>query len=237
MDQAIEFLKANWQWFALAAYLFIEWKLPRTEKVEARSTLELLANILCRVPLVSRLAAAAATPREPKGVEPPPPIRSGEGGFLVVELLLAISLAALVIAACGCACNPAKGKVDGATCARQVLISVDAVNATGTRIARKWISGCNKEARELKQQGQLEASDKKYSACERVADPLARVATGLDDGAETSSHLIDTGEKLGKKEYSGALEPALKAAKEFVKTLADQGIEIPAFVTAFLGVL
>lgn len=134
----------------------------------------------------------------------------------------------------GCACLPGKG--DGATCARQTLIAVDAVNAAGTRQARKWVGSCQSEARALDAAGKVDEADKKYGECRASGEIVLRVSMAADDGVEAAADGVDAGEKIGLKDYSAALAPAIGAAKAFVKGLANQGIKIPAYLTAFLGV-
>lgn len=74
MHAALEWLKAgspaHWEYGAAALYVAIEWLLPRSKNVEANSVLELVANALCRVPLVSLVAVKLATPKKPALEQP-----------------------------------------------------------------------------------------------------------------------------------------------------------------------
>lgn len=102
----VEFLTKNYQYLALAAFLLVEWALPRTKKVEANSLLELVANVLCRVPLVSRVAVAMATPKPGfLGVDDieTRQVLTREKGRAAFELLLAMAVAVmLALALAGC---------------------------------------------------------------------------------------------------------------------------------------
>ena len=62
-------LLAYWPYAGVSVLAVIEWWLPRTDRVQAHSTLELIANVLRRVPKIGALAAPLAT----KSDEPPAP--------------------------------------------------------------------------------------------------------------------------------------------------------------------
>ena len=51
----LDWIAAHWQILALLLLLIVEWWLPRTRSVEARSLIEAIANLLRAVPLVRQL--------------------------------------------------------------------------------------------------------------------------------------------------------------------------------------
>jgi hypothetical protein len=67
----------HYVYFLAAVYSLIEYYLPRTEKVKARSLFEALANVLALVPGVGAVAAKFGTPvlaaAAPLPAAPPPP--------------------------------------------------------------------------------------------------------------------------------------------------------------------
>lgn len=84
----------HWQWFAVAAYVLLEFYLPRTAKLKANSTIELVANmlkpVLGRVPLVGKIVALLGTPEAKAAGLPLPPVTA----------LLPLAFAALWLSGC-----------------------------------------------------------------------------------------------------------------------------------------
>jgi hypothetical protein len=103
----------HWELVALAAFLLVEWLLPRTERVEARSSLELLGNLLRCVPLVGRLA----TPKIPV-IQPMPPPPSGASLRVLLPVLFAVGLSG-----CGTAYQASYATL--ATLERQVVAAAE----------------------------------------------------------------------------------------------------------------
>ncbi len=107
MGAVMDWLRAgsppHWELVAFAAFVLVEWILPRTTMVEARSSLELVANLLRRVPLVGRLA----TPRIPTGA----------------SLRVLVPLAMLSLAGCGTAYQASYATL--ATLERQVITAAE----------------------------------------------------------------------------------------------------------------
>ena len=52
----------HWQVLCVGAYVAIEYYLPRTKAVRGNSALEVLANLLVRIPLVGMVAVRIGTP-------------------------------------------------------------------------------------------------------------------------------------------------------------------------------
>lgn len=85
-----------WMLYALVAVLYVvEWWLPRTNKVAARSTLELIANVLQLIPGVGAMFSKLATPPAPsstltaidKDSSNPPPLPPSAASMLVIVFL------------------------------------------------------------------------------------------------------------------------------------------------------
>lgn len=87
---------ANWQVSAVVLWLGLTIWLKRQppEKVRANDPIELVANLLARVPLVGKVAQHLATPGTVARTAGPPPISL----FLLVPLLLAPSCATVQVA-------------------------------------------------------------------------------------------------------------------------------------------
>lgn len=181
----------------------------------------------------------AAVPPATPGVSPPPPPRTGEGGFLNTRLLwLIIVLSFFGVAAvafAGCACNPKTTKVDGSTCAYQVLTAVDAVNGAAARTLRKNISDCDTAGKALLDAGKIDESNTKYDQCHKVADVGSRVIIGTEDSVQVAADGVAIGEKAGQKDFTSIVSKAVQAGRDMVTTLKNQGVQLQATITAILG--
>lgn len=171
-----------------------------------------------------------------------------EAESAIVETLTKASLLLCVLSASACMCVPQKGKVDGESCAYQVLTALDAAVGATARISRTELRKCGDEAKALRNDAQalkgkdeaayetkLQASIDKSNECVQKTDVVARVVIGAEDSTQTVADGIPVVAKAVQKDWNGLIQPAIKNIQDGVKLLVDQGIKIPVEVTTLLG--
>lgn len=100
VQKVLSFLAANWLWFAIALYALVEYILPRTDKVKARSLLEAIANLLGAI-IWRRIGVNLGTPpsladdrKDPPDDDAPTPPGGTAAALKVVSLILLLPMLA-----------------------------------------------------------------------------------------------------------------------------------------------
>ena len=147
------------------------------------------------------------------------------GAQLILPVLLLISFPA---------CQTCK-TVDSVTCARKVLIGIDAADGAAARIAKRWTADCGAKAKAL---GVTAEADAAYTKCEQTGSIMVLTVKEVESSVATASDAVDVAEKAGgtSADYASIIEPLKSGVKNLYKIFTDAGVTLPV-IAALLGVI
>lgn len=256
MSALTPFLHTHWQaalyflgaWFAIGNAVGTKWPIPPTSAPAWKRAAHFL---LVNIPAYGRklqgrtiygftfaipFLSFTVRPDDTTGALPPPSRpTNGQSGRASLVLLMVIGIIGLCCAIAMAGCATVCSDMSNPTCARKVLTGIDALDGAASRIGAMWVQKCGDAAKALDTAGKTAEADAAFTKCEQTGAILVLSVKEVEDGATAADAGVDVGEKIGSKDYSGALAPAIAAARALYKNFTDAGLSLPA-IDSLLGV-
>lgn len=220
----------KWAWSVMVVLAIVNEIILRAKWTRALSIFQapfvavlrmpVLGDVLGRLPIVGGVLRWLAGIDPPKpAIELPPTIRSGEGGFVIVQVIVQVLVTAVLFMMFMVGLSLLAGCAAGADGARQAVAQADSTIGQGYRSERTYIRACTKDAI-------AKASMAAQGACKQTSGVMLGVLDTASDTTDAVEASIGVAEAAKKKDYSAIVAPLIDAVGSVVKTFGDLGIKL-----------